>query len=491
VDSSTLNRSMRLSVAEGGLATAMGSLFSGVFLTGFALAMGATPLQIGILFALPSISGIAQLAGSYWIERNGSSRGLCLWASAFSRLLYLPVLLVSLFSAGGSNDARVWWIVGIMALSGVLCSLGGVAWLTWIRALVPADLRVPFFGRRNLVNSALSFVLCMLGGAIVDHWGGVEEGGLGGFVIVFAMAMICGLVSLAMLARIPPGAAPACPSRREPFGRMLLRPLCESNYRRIVLFYAAWNLAVNVATPFFSVFFLEKLGLPIWFIVVLNTLNNVTGLAANNLWTRLAKRFGMKPIVLVASLGDALYPLCLIFVDAPWAWVLLLVHCSGVFSAPVAIGPDNFVLKLAPERNGSSYMAVFKTIVGLATALAAVLGGWAAGALSGSEMTIGAMTLGGLKVVFLISFVGRLASLFLLRGVSEPGAYSVRHMGRVLRRSWRWARPAGVPVHMPAVVPRPHGAFLARRHSQADERETAPLSIQSEPHLIVEPPTAA
>lgn len=481
MDSNALNRSMRLSVAEGGLATAMGSLFSGVFLTGFVLAMGATPLQIGILFALPSICGIAQLAGSYWIERKGSSRGLCLAASALSRLLYVPVLLVSLFHAGESSNVRVWWIIGIMALSGVFGSLGGVAWLTWIRALVPARLRVSFLGRRNLVNSALSFVLCMIGGAIVDRWGGGEEGRLGGFIVVFVMAMICGLVSLAMMSRIPQGDVPSCPRGREPIGRMLLSPLRESNYRRIVMFYAVWNLAVNVATPFFSVFFLEKLGLPIWFIVVLNTLNSVSGLAANNFWTRLANRFGLKPIVLVASLGDALYPLCLVFVDAPWAWVLLLVHFSGVFSAPVAIGPDNFVLKLAPEQNGSSYMAVFKAVVGLATALAAVLGGWLAGSLSGSELALGAMTLGGLKVIFLVSFIGRLASLLLLREVHEPGAYSVRQMARVLRRSWRWAGIPASPAN--ASFAAPLGRINASALTSKTLDNAATLALASTPKV--------
>ncbi|MHB0958528.1 MAG: MFS transporter [Pirellulaceae bacterium] len=485
MDSNALNRSMRLSVAEGGLATAMGSLFSGVFLTGFALAMGATPLQIGILFALPSISGIAQLAGSYWIERFGSSRGLCLLATATSRLLYLPVLLVSLFATGVSSDAKVWWIVGIMAVSGMLGSLGGVAWLTWIRALVPSNLRVSFFGRRNFVNSALSFVPCLLAGVLIDYWSDIEGSGLGGFVIVFAVAMVCGLVSLALLARIPPGIMAPAPSHREPFGRMILSPLRESNYRRIVCFYGTWNLAVNVATPFYSVFFLEKLGLPVWFIVVLNGLSNVSALAANNVWTRLAHRFGMKPIVLVASVGDAIYPLCLIFVDAPWAWVLLLVHLSGVFNAPVAMGPDNFILKLAPERNGSSYMAVFRTVVGLATALAAVLGGWLAGSVSGNELTFGAMTLGGLKIVFCLSFVGRLASLFLLYGVREPGAHSIRHTARVLHRSWRLVRAARCRADSAAVVLRPQTTFLTV--------PTSPTVVPAphETHLPIESPPAA
>ena len=101
---------------------------------------------------------------------------------------------------------------------------------------------------------------------------------------------------------------------------MLAAPLRETNFRRIVFFYTAWNLAANLAIPFFTVFYLQNLGLSLWYIVALNTLTNLSGLAANNFWTRLAERFGMKPVAMIATFGDALYPLCLVFVTGNSVW---------------------------------------------------------------------------------------------------------------------------------------------------------------------------
>lgn len=442
-----LARSVRLSVAEGSLATSMGSLFSGVFLTGFALAIGATDVQIGLLFTLPSLCGVAQLAGSYWIERHGRSRGLCLWTTVLSRALYLPVLLIALLATGLSAQARVWWIVALMALSGGLSSLGGVAWLSWIRALVPDRLRVSFFGRRNLANSALSFALCFAAGTLVDHWEGRPGGILGGYIAVFAAAMLCGLASSALLWLIPDGVRSGARSS-EPLRIMLADPLREKNFRRVLSFYTAWNLASNLATPFFAVFYLRELGLPLGFIVILNTLTTISGLAANNFWTRLADRFGIKPIVMIATVGDALYPLLLILVSPAWAWVLLIVHCYGLFNTPITIGPDNFVLKLAPDRHNSSYIAVFKAVIGLAATVAAILGGWLA-AQSSLLASMGGQSavISGLKVVFLISFLGRIASLLLLAGVAEPGAWRVRELFTESARAFgaaRRRRPAAV-----------------------------------------------
>jgi Na+/melibiose symporter-like transporter len=448
----SLDRSVKLSVAEGGLATAMGALISGVFLTGFALALGASRLQIGILFALPALSGVAQLGGSYLLERWGGARRLCVAMSLASRLLYIPAFLVPLAAIHLSGESRVWWMVALMGASHLCSSLGGVAWLSWTKALIPANIRVSFLGRRNLVNTALAFAVCLAGGLAVDAWGSGEQARLIGFAAVFTVAMACGFVSWILMTRIPDAEQPAADPlevARARFRDLLAAPLREPNFRRIVLFYTAWNLAASVAAPFYPVFFMEKLNLPFWYVIVLATLSSAMGLLANNTWTRLAQRFGMKPVVLIATLGDALFPLALIFVSPQWSWTLLVIHLTGLFNTPHAIGPDNFVLKLAPDRNATPYMAVFRSFVGPATVLAAIFGGWLAGQWVGSEFVVGPVALGGLKIVFLLSFLGRIASLLLLAKVAEPESHTVQYVARVLRRSRRWRRP-----RRPAVVAR-------------------------------------
>jgi Na+/melibiose symporter-like transporter len=401
------------------------------------------------------------LAGSYWIERFGQSKRLCFVTSLVSRLLYLPVLLVPLLADGWSAETKVWWIIGLMAASNLLGAVAGVAWLTWIKSLVPANRLVPFFGQRNLVNTALSFFVCLAAGALIDALNGGGGSQLPGFIAVFAVAMACGLIGVAILSRIPAAEPSTTTSLREPFAKTLTLPLGEGNFRRVVMFYATWNFAVNVAAPFFPVYFLQKLGLPIWYVVALSTLSSLAGMAANNFWTRVAHRFGMKPVVLVATLGDAFFPLWLIFINAEWSWVLLIVHVSGIFNAPLALGPDSFVLKLAPERSASSYMAVFRAVVGPATALAAILGGWLAGAIISTDSLANTMALGGLKIVFLLSCAGRLASLALLMRVHEPGALPIHRIVAVVARARRRAsflrlarttEPAILPMSAPGLA---------------------------------------
>jgi len=281
----------------------------------------------------------------------------------------------------------------------------------------------------------------LAGGVVIERCDGGHGGPIGGYLFVFAVATACGFASSTLLAYIPDGAAPISRQSHEPWLGMLAAPFREANFRRVMLFYMAWNLAANLAIPFFTVFYMRNLGLPVWYIVVLNTLTSLSGLAANDFWTRMADRFGMKPIVLLATLGDALYPLCLVFIGAHGVWALVLIHFYGLFNTPITIGADSLVLKLSPDRNNSSYIAVFKAVVGLAAMLAAVAGGWLSQSplLGGMAGTTAMMS--GLKVVFLISFLGRIASLYLLAGVVEPGAQPTLYVALAWIRARQRPRP--------------------------------------------------
>ncbi len=342
----------------------------------------------------------------------------------------------------------IWFLIGLQALSSALNSVGGVGWLCWIRDLVPETLRIGFLSRRNQIDTVLALSLSIAGGAFIDWWTGHHPGSTFGFVGVFGVAMLCGLVSLVLMGRIPEAPPPFHEDASRPsLSGLFLAPLKEKNFRAVLVFYAWWNLAVNLSAPFFAVYMLEKMGLPFWYVTVLCTLSSVCGLIANPFWTRLSERFGHRPVIFMATLGDAVYPLWWLFASPQWSWLLIPIHCSGLFSAPLAVGPNNLLLKLSPARNASPYMAVFNSVVGPITALAAMLGGYLAGAFGDWQGSLGPVTLGGLQLLFLISAAGRLTSLVWLWRVAEPRAASILQAGRVLRRLV-WAHPTSL---LPAI----------------------------------------
>jgi MFS family permease len=460
MDAAEWRRNVRLSVIEGALATAMGSLMSGVVLMGFALSLGASRLTIGILAALPSLANVAQLLGARWLSAGVHRKRFCIGASTISRALWISVLAVPLLGAGYEKLALAGLIV-LVAISSVLSSLGGVAWLSWIRDLVPAEKRLGFLALRNQFDTALALTLGVAGAAFIDWWNAGNPAATGGFVCVLAVAMACGLIGIPILNRMhhPESkaikAVTSTTTRPRPSLRHAAPPLRERNFRNLILFYISWNLAVHLANPFFAVFMLQKLGLPFWKITALQALFSIAALAANPFWTRLGRRIGTRPVVFLATACDAFYPLCWFFLTPESSWALPLIFLFGIFNTPLAVGAPTLVMRLAPEENASSYLATFNAIIGVVMGAAAILGGYLAGLTHSATINIGVATIGGLQLIFLLSAVGRMASLWILHKVQEPGELPLRQLLPQRARSAVALQPATLAEDATLAMPAP------------------------------------
>jgi MFS family permease len=434
MEAGSFSRALRASVAEGALATVMTTLLGGVFLTAFALRLGANEMQIGLLAATTSLAHFSQLFGSWAVERSGRCKRVCMIASWISRLLWLPILLVPFIFSRVSGERQAWCILALLVVSSSFASVGGVAWLAWIKNLVPDEMRLRFLGRRHVFNTALTFSMSLASGLFVDAWTRAYPNSLLGFIIVFAVAVACGLIGLLILQTMPerPTRVPVA----VPLRNLVKAPLVDGNYRRLIAFYATWNFTSNLATPFFAVYMLAVLQLSFATVTLLLMLSSIAGLAMTRLWTRFGDRFGTSNMVLLATLADVGCPLLWLLVTPDRLWLLAPIHLLGVCAAPIAIGPNVLALKLSPPQNGSAHMALFNAITGPLTAAGAVVGGAITGwhAVEGTTATVA-----GLQTVFILSAAGRFLSLFWLLHLREPDAIPLGRIVRVLRRARRWS----------------------------------------------------
>ncbi len=429
LDRARLERAMNLSVTEGALATVMGTLLSGIFLTGFAIELGASRLQIGILAALPTLCNAAQFAAASILHRTGRAKSLCMLATWTSRLMWLPILLVPTFLSSWAGTSQAWCVIGLYTIASIFGSIGGLAWLDWIKKLIPDEQRINFLARRNWYNSGLSLAMSIAAALVISWWQPGAVRSTGGFVIVFAMAMSCGLIGVWLLGLIP--AAEVSESLEKSATGRWREPWRSTNFRQLLAGYSVWQFATQMAAPFYAVYMLERLHVPFWIVTALATIGSLLGLMLNGFWTRLKLRFGVRPVVLLATLGDLLIPLCWLCVHPQTLWMILPLHMLALFNPPLAMGPNNLLLKIAPNRNSPSYLALFNATTGMIGALGAVMGGWLAMTLQG-QWHLGAIELTGIQLVFLISAVGKLGGFALLSRVEEQGATSLSEMSHFL-----------------------------------------------------------
>lgn len=451
-----IERTFRLLLYDALASEAMGTLTTGVFLTDFALTLGASNLAIGVLAAVPSAVQFLQFPAVILVERLRTRRAICAWAAGGGRS-FLVVAALAPFLGGLPG---VILLVGSIAAYQAAAAVAGCAWNSWMRDLVPQTEFGRFFGRRAAANTAVATSLALLGGVLVDRLDHVASGPPGiAFTGLFAAAAAIGFLGVYLLAVTPDQPMPSA-SQRTRVLPLLAQPFHHANFRRLMVFLSSWNFAANLASPFFAVYMLKTLDYSMLTVIVLTTASQLGNLAAVGLWGNLIDRFSNKAVL---GISAPLFLLCMLawtFTGLPWIlpiqfYLLLAIHIlMGVATAGVALGSGNIAMKLSPPGQATAFLAASSVVSASSAAVAPILGGLCADFFAAHELTLGFTWRSGLQAVridvlsfhawtffFGIAFVVGLFSLHRLSFVQEaPGTADPMLMRDLLLEARRAVR---------------------------------------------------
>ncbi|MBM3498670.1 MAG: hypothetical protein FJX74_08345, partial [Armatimonadetes bacterium] len=131
-------RGMRSWTLSSALAAVYSAITLGAYNTGYALHLGATTAQVGLLSAAASWGQTLQLLSPLLIERLPQRRRLCLTAYLFSYGMWLPVALIPWFVPAGLRPLAM---IGCVALAGAAAAVASPAGTSWLGDLVPDRMR--------------------------------------------------------------------------------------------------------------------------------------------------------------------------------------------------------------------------------------------------------------------------------------------------------------------------------------------------------------
>lgn len=432
-----IRQGLRNSIYDGAFAQIMSVLTSGIFLTGYALLLGANELHIGILAAIPFVAQLTQLGSSFVIEQKGRRKKICLAFANVNRYSWLFLFAVLLLRNPQQNPASIWILVGASIVSYLFGSAGGVAWLSWMADLVPQEIRGRYFAKRNMILAIVGVLVTLLAGKYLDLWKSLGSGfELSGFLSLFFIAVISGVISLRFLRKIPDLEKQHAPKEFPSFWKLVRVPFRDYNFFRFALFSTTWSFSVNLASPFFAVYMLKDLKMSYALLALVHIVNEMSSILALPLWGKLSDRFGSKPVLSLTTLAASFLPiLWLSTVHRHFTLIIIILQLyGGLFWSGLNLNSNNLLLKLSPKENNSIYLATFAASNGLASAIAPLLGGFLATQLKGSELNLGFTKIYHLHFVFLVSGVLRLISRVLLQKTVEPEEKPVGRMIRALGR---------------------------------------------------------
>lgn len=447
----TLEQSQREAVASSTMTATCDN-----YMNAFALHLGATPIQMGFLTAVPQFLGSLLQLLSVWLGSFLPRRVLVILAAVLQAAL--------MFCFGTLAALRGPDLVGPLILLVILyhaCShLIQPQWRAWMGGLVPQKQRGVFFASRTKLTMATSLAVFLGGGLFLSF---SDSLGLSwvGFLFLFLVAMLGRAFSCYFLASMhDPQPRPATPASGQVLAtlRIVREAFSDPVFRHYSLFVAGMQGMVAISGPFFAVYMLNELQ----FSYLHYSVNQMVYIASQFLmlgvWGRLSDKHGNRYIMLLCSLLMPVVPVLWLF--SANAWYLLLVQAvSGLAWSGFNLTTANYLYDIRPHHTNFASYAAIQAIV---TAALVFIGGLAGGvAAEASDVVAGWLPFNlhsSLFLVFALSGVLRGAVLFwFIPRAAEPRLRRRSHLLKVVYRVARYNSLGGIVLDWLTVTEKDKG----------------------------------
>ncbi|MBI2218898.1 MAG: MFS transporter [Candidatus Rokubacteria bacterium] len=440
-----LRASLSASIAEGAAAEVFAACAGGAVLTGWPLYLGASPLVIGLLGALPLAAQVVQVPAAWLTQRLGP-KPLAVVAIGAARLVWLPLITLPFLDLPSSTALALF--VAVIAAAAVLGVVGNNAWTTWMGDLVPGPIRGRFFGRRTVYLSIAGTVASLGAAVALDT---LAPRGWTGETLAALAAVACGagIASLWLLRRQQAAGVPA--ERTAPEWRAIVASLRDRVARPYLVYQFGWNAAVGLSASFFSFHMLATLETGFVLAAAHGIVVAVVRIVSAPVGGHLVDRFGGRPVIVLCSFGIALVPAIWLFATPGRLWPIALeAIVSGALWSWHGIAAFDLSIDLAPRRERPFYLAAFATAAGIGFALASSLAGLLASTAPARFDVLGASWT-PVHLLFLMSALARASAAGLALRIDERRARTVpdlvREIAIALPRPWlpRADRRASIP----------------------------------------------
>ncbi|WP_417496322.1 MFS transporter [Maricaulis sp.] len=465
----------------------METLSIGVFLTAYALSLGASNLVIGVLAAIPSLTQLAQLPAVYLVERIASRRLVAVSLTLASRLLLLGAAAAALLQPGPS---ALLLLVVAFAIRYIFGAIAGCAWNSWVRDFLPPERRGVFSAQRLTWMTVMAAIAALAGGVFVDNWTGLT--GLPqiyAYSALLVIATFSGVLETFAMAQIPePTPLPLEHGPEQKTG--LFSPLKEKNFRRLITFLFSWNFASHLAAPFFAVQMLRQLGLDLTTVMMLTALSQGANALVTGTFGSLADRYSNKRVLQFAA---PLFIACIFawtFTSLPERHVFTMpllvgIHIlTGIATAGVTLASGNMANALSPTNGATRHLALVAAFTAIAAGTAPIIGGLYADVLANyqfsltvnwsapdGETIIPAFDVTRWDFYFLAATLIGLWSLTRLDQIEEPSQGGrVRMRQELMMGVWRGVQTASSIAGLKAVSDLPIALITERLSRQKKPR---------------------
>lgn len=405
---------MKINTIEGMFASASDNLFV-PYLGLYALSFGATPLQIGMLNAFPTLFGnLLQIPYGMLAERIKDRKRLITIGALLNRCTLLIMAFIPFLV---NPEWAVPVLIGLATFRVIAANLGVPAWTALQAEIIPKPLRGRYYANRNLLINSTAFISTLIAGRILmlNYPRNYQS--------LLSAAWLMGIVAILSFLRLRIKPQPRNEITKKPKTIWSVKAAMQAiaknkNFAYYCLSSMVWNLGVSLGSPLLSVYFNQELYGSAQFWAFVQAAITGAGILCQRFWGRYVDKVGQKRVMLRSGIGVSLIPIW--WVLAPHYLVGPLIgFWDGCSWGGYNLAAFNLLLEITPDHNRSKYVGIYNSLIGIASTIGPIFGGFLVDFI-------------GLKWVLILSGLGRVCGLLLLRlfvnNVSEP-EFAHAHQG--------------------------------------------------------------
>lgn len=398
------HQARRRSIQEGIFAVGAGS-FGGNYISPFAIAINSSNAVISFLSSFSGLLGpLSQMFSSRLVEKH-SRKSIVLRGVFFEAILWLAYVAIAfLYYKGTITSYLPILLILFFSIQSIMANMASPAWFSWMGDIVDNEYRGRWFAKRNFILGVISIVLTISASFALDYFK-TKNWLIQGFMLFFAIAMICRLTSCAIFRK-----------QYEPKMNLedgyyfsfkdFVKKAPSNNFGKFTIFRAFLSLAVNIASPLVVVYLLRDLQLSYSMYMIVIFSGSAVALFFLELWGKFADKYGNRTTMIITSIIIPIIPLLWLISDNPIFLAIIPSILGELAWTGFNLASGNFIYdSVTPSRRGI-VVSYYNMLNGIGVFLGAGLGG----------ILIQYLSVNGynpLIIIFVISAVARLIVLLL------------------------------------------------------------------------------
>lgn len=333
------------------------------FNAAFALRLGASNAEIGLLSSIPALLAVVVMIPSgRIIGRRAQRMPLVVWSLFLNRLPYLLIALAP-FIPGLPHGALV---VVLLIASTPAGHFFGVGWNSMLADIIPEVRRARVFAIRNIVNGVVVTAGIYVFGLWLDRIVFPIN-----YQLMYGFGFAVALLSTYFVSKIDvPDSPVPFPQPQQAMTLQGLRTQTRDlvaqhrDFVQIIINTFLHGLGLWMIAPLYILYYVRQLGASDGWIGLNGTLANLTPIIGFYLWQRGIGHWGENRVLKWTIILIGLYPI-VVGLTPSLDTILLLTAINGLITPAVNLSHFPMLLKVCSDTHRPQFIGIYSTIMNI------------------------------------------------------------------------------------------------------------------------------